>query len=456
MPQPQMSPPSFSLSTALCALAAVFAAACQHVSDDDTAGDDGKMLPQSPNVVIIFTDDQGYGDVGVNGAEGFETPHLDQLAAEGLQLTDFYVAPVCTPSRAQLLTGRYAHRLGLGHRVLFPFSKGGIAAAEWTMAEALRAAGYRTGMVGKWHLGHTPEYHPTRHGFDDFFGVPYSNDMNRHHYKHNDFQSPPLPVYRGTEVIEEDPDQALLTRRYTEEAQKFLRQHHERPFFLYMAHTMPHLPIFASPEFSGKTEIGLYGDVIAEIDWSVGQIMNTLEELGVADNTIVIFTSDNGPWRQKSSGGLRGKKASTWEGGMRVPCFVRWPAAIEAGGKCREPITSMDLLPTLANWAHAPLSAAELDGDDVGAVLLGGELVADPTRAVYYYRNNVLEAIRQGEWKLHISRAEWKKLDPKPNEWLFNLRQDPNEATECASSYPEVVKSLRDLIQHAPLPSPAK
>ena len=400
---------------------------------------------QRPNIVIIFTDDQGYGDIGVNGAEGFETPNLDQLAAQGMQLTDFYVAPVCTPSRAQLMTGRYAHRMGLGHRVLFPYSDGGLPAEEWTMAEALRESGYRTGMVGKWHLGHQPQFHPMKNGFDEFYGVPYSNDMNKHYYQHNKFQSPPLPVYRGEEIVEEDPNQALLTKRFTEEAQQFLQRNQEQPFFLYLAHSMPHKPIFASESFAGKSELGLYGDVIEEIDWSVGQLMNTLDELKLTENTIVIFTSDNGPWRPESSGGLRGKKASTWEGGMRVPCLVRWPAAIAAGSKCNTPLLSMDLLPTLAAWAQAPLSDAALDGADVGGLLTGGSSEAVADRVIRFYRNNNLQAIRQGDWKLHLWRAEWRDQNPEKSPLLFDLALDPNESTDVAAEHPEVVLALQEI-----------
>ena len=416
------------------------------------AGPDSEVLAaedrsSQPNLVIVFTDDQGYGDVGVNGAEGFETPHLNQLAAEGVQLTDFYVAPVCTPSRAQLMTGRYAYRLGLGHRVLFPFSEGGIADREWTMAESLGEAGYRTGMVGKWHLGHLEQFHPMRHGFDEYFGVPYSNDMNRHFYQHNKFQSPPLPLYRGEKVVEEDPDQSLLTRRFTKEAQAFIRSNHKQPFFLYLAHVMPHKPIAASDDFAGKSELGLYGDVMEEIDWSVGQIMATLDELGLAENTIVIFTSDNGPWRAESSGGLRGKKASTWEGGMRVPCLLRWPAKVKAGGRIEQPLMSMDLLPTIAAWGQAPLSGNPLDGQDVGELITGGSVDYLSTRVIRFYRNNKLQAIRQGDWKLHIWRPEWRNKKPKPSPMLFNLAADRNEANDVAAGQPEVVARLLKIAQ---------
>jgi arylsulfatase A len=411
------------------------------LQENDASVDD----EQRPNVVIIFTDDQGYGDVGVHGATGFETPHLDQLAAQGLQLTDFYVAPVCTPSRAQLMTGRYAFRMELGNRVLFPFSDGGLPAEEWTMAEALREAGYRTGMVGKWHLGHQPQFHPMKNGFDEFYGVPYSNDMNSHFYQQNKFQSPPLPVYRGEKVIEEDPNQALLTKRYTEEAQAFMRRNQEQPFFLYLAHSMPHKPIYASEDFAGKSELGLYGDVIEEIDWSVGQLMSTLDELKLAQNTIVIFTSDNGPWRPESSGGLRGKKASTWEGGMRVPCLLRWPNSIAAGGKCSTPLMSMDLLPTLAAWTQAPLGKSKLDGADVGALLTGGASTSVDDRVIRFYRNNKLQAVRQGQWKLHVWRPEWRGKKPKPSPMLFDLSANPNEKIDVAADHPEVVAALQKI-----------
>ncbi|NQU48068.1 MAG: sulfatase [Planctomycetes bacterium] len=412
-----------------------------------------------PNVIIIFTDDQGYGDVGVNGAQGFETPNLDKLAAEGIQLTDFYVAPVCTPSRAQLMTGRYAHRMGLGHRVLFPYSDGGLAAEEWTMAEAMQAAGYRTGMIGKWHLGHKEQFHPMRHGFDEFYGVPYSNDMNRHYYKHLDFQSPPLPLYRNEKIIEEDPPQALLTMNYTFEAKEFIRRNQEMPFFLYLAHNMPHQPIAASSKFSGHSELGLYGDVIEEIDWSVGSVMQLVDDLGLAENTIIIFTSDNGPWRAQSSGGLRGKKGSTWEGGMRVPCFIRWPGVIPAGSSSDEMTTSMDLLPTLAAWTRSPAQNPNventvalfdhLDGDDIRPLLTASGHLKTDERALYYYRDNKLQAVRQGRWKLHVNRPEWNKLDPKPSAWLFDMRNDRNETTDVAADHADVVAALLELIEKA-------
>ena len=278
-----------------------------------------------PNVVIIFSDDQGYGDVGVYGATEFRTPHLDRMAGEGARFTSFYVAaPVCTPSRAALLTGSYPVRVGLGRRVLFPYSKTGLHADEITLAELLKTRGYATGIVGKWHLGHHQKFLPTRQGFDTYFGIPYSNDMGNHWYARQSFMAPPLPILRDEETIEQQPDQTQLTRRYTEEAIRFIRQNKDRPFFLYLPHSMPHWPLAASARFAGSSRLGIYGDAIEEIDWSVGEILKTLGELGIDRRTLVIFTSDNGaslrPWQRRgyrpgSNGPLRAGKNTTWEGG---------------------------------------------------------------------------------------------------------------------------------------------
>ena len=300
------------------------------------------QIENQPNIIIFFTDDQGYADLGSFGAEGFETPHLDQLAKEGIRFTNFYVpATVCTPSRVGLLTGRYPKRAGLHEAVLFPFSEGGMALSEYTMAEMLKDAGYATSMIGKWHLGHQQEYMPNNQGFDSFFGVPYSNDMDNYYYKEIDFQSPPLPLYRDTVLIENGPDQDYITKRYTDEAVKLIKERKNKPFFLYLAHSMPHLPLHASPAFRGKSELGLYGDVIMELDWSAGEIVKALKAEGIYENTIFIVTSDNGP-RVGSAKPLRGLKAETWEGGQRVPGIISWPANISAGQINHEMISTLD------------------------------------------------------------------------------------------------------------------
>ncbi|MCH8963141.1 MAG: LLM class flavin-dependent oxidoreductase, partial [Bacteroidetes bacterium] len=307
-----------------------------------------------PNVVILFADDLGYGDLGVYGHPTIRTPNLDRMAAEGMKFTQFYVgASVCTPSRAALLTGRLPIRSGMVNdrfRVIFPPSEGGLPADEITLAEALKTAGYTTACFGKWHLGHQPEHLPPNQGFDHYFGVPYSNDMSAVIYPHLEERGyTPLPLVRGTETIEEEPDQRLLTRRYTEEAIQFIRDNKDRPFFLYLPHTFPHVPLFASDAFEGKSPRGLYGDVVEELDWSTGQILATLRDLGLAENTFVFFTSDNGPWlTEKLEGGsaglLKDGKGTTWEGGMRVPCVMRWPKRIKAGQTCRQVVSTIKAL----------------------------------------------------------------------------------------------------------------
>ncbi len=333
-----------------------------------------------PNIIIIFTDDQGYGDLASYGNAEMNTPNTDRMAAEGMRFTDFYVAAgVCTPSRAALLTGCYPKRISLAYRVIFPYSTTGLNPKEITIADMLREQGYATGIFGKWHLGHHLPFLPTRQGFDYYFGIPYSNDMAHLNYQHaDDFLVGTLPLFRNEEVIETDPDQRYLTRRFTEEAINFITSHRDEPFFVYLPHVMPHLPIASSHHFEGQSEYGLYGDVIEELDWSVGQILNHLEILGLDDNTLVIFTSDNGAQQWEGEGGwvwtpdrigrptrgdvtyphgsngpLRGAKNSTWEGGMRVPFIIRWPGKIPAGSVSGELVTAMDILPTIARLTGA-------------------------------------------------------------------------------------------------------
>ena len=414
--------------------------------------------PSKPNFVVIFTDDQGYGDVGCYGAEDFETPHLDRMAAEGMRFTDFYVAaPVCTPSRAALMTGCYPKRLGLAHRVLFPYSDTGLHPNEETIAEVLKAQGYATACFGKWHLGHHPKFLPTRQGFDHFFGTPYSNDMNSSHYRKQDFTAPPLPLMRQEETIEEDPDQRYLTRRYTEEAVQFIEEHTEAPFFLYVPHNMPHWPLAASENFKDATKHGIYGDVIAEIDWSVGQILDTLRRLGLDERTMVIFTSDNGPkirssrratYRSGSAGPLRGQKNTTWEGGMREPCIAWWPGQIPADAVCEELVTAMDLAPTMAGLAGSAMPDGRIiDGKDVWPILRDEAGAASPHEVFYYYRDDRLQALRSGRWKLHVHRPEWKGKPHAP--LLYDLKADIGETNDVAEKHPEVVARLETLAERA-------
>ena len=308
-----------------------------------------------PNVVLIFTDDQGYGDLGCYGATGFATPHVDKLAEQGVRFTDFHVSqPVCSASRASLMTGCYANRIGI-HGALSPAARHGISAAETTLAEVCKGRGYATGMVGKWHLGHHPQFLPTRHGFDSYLGLPYSNDMWPFHPQAKGGY-PNLPLIDGEKVTNPSvtaKDQARLTGLYTKRAVAFIAENKDKPFFLYVAHSMPHVPLFAGDGFGGKAKQGLYGDVIQEIDASVGAVLDALDAHKVADNTLVIFTSDNGPWLSYgnhggSSGGLREGKGTVWEGGVRVPFVARWPGKIPAGSVCREPAMTIDVLPTVA------------------------------------------------------------------------------------------------------------
>ena len=406
--------------------------------------------PQLPNIIIFFTDDQGYADVGCFGAEGFETPHVDKLASEGVRFTDFYVpATVCTPSRAGLLTGKYPKRVGLHEAVLFPYSENGLSPEEYTMAEMLHDRGYTTACIGKWHLGHTDKFMPNNQGFDYFFGVPYSNDMDNYYYKRQDFQSPPLPLYRNRELIEEGPDQSYLTKRYTEEAIRQIKGHKDQPFFIYLAHNMPHLPLHASPAFLGKSEKGLYGDVIMELDWSVGEIVKTLKEEGIYDNTLFIFTSDNGP-RVGSAKPLRGLKAETWEGGQRVPCIMAWPDVLPAGKTCMELVSTLDLYPTFAKITGTEIpDDLTLDGIDIGELLQNPESTRLQERPFYFYaRNGEAEAVRLGKWKLHIKKSiGWdageKGVFPVS---LYNLHEDIEEQKNVADQYPNVVKKLANLI----------
>jgi arylsulfatase A-like enzyme len=425
--------------------------------------DDATARPPAPNVVIIYADDLGYADLGTFGATRHGTPRLDRMASEGLRLTDFYVAQaVCSASRTALLTGCYPNRMGiLG--ALAPKSRNGINEAERTLGEVFQSKGYQTAVYGKWHLGHHEKFLPAHHGFNDYFGLPYSNDMYPRHPTIKDF--PPLPLIAGEKVIEIDPDQSQLTRLYTEHAVGFIEKNHDRPFFLYLAHTMPHVPIFASGPFRGKAADGLYGDVIQEIDASVGSVLDTIKRLGLDNRTLVIFASDNGPWltygnHAGSPGPLREGKGTAFDGGVRVPFVARWPGVVPAGSVSREPVMTIDILPTLAKLigADAPAADRPIDGLDVWPILTSAPNAKSPHEAYFFYWGNELHAVRSGRWKLHYdhpyrSVPEPRGRDGKPSrqvetrmtEALYDLETDIGESLDVKASHPEVVARLKKL-----------
>jgi len=431
----------------------------------------GVMLqaaPRLPNIVIIFTDDQGYADVGVFGAKGFETPNLDRLAKEGCKFTNFHVAqPVCSASRAGLLTGCYPNRIGI-HGALGPNAKHGINDNEMTLAELLKQKGYATGMAGKWHLGRPVQFLPVHHGFDEYFGLPYSNDMWPSHPEAKKGTYPPLPLIEGDKVIDEEitPDeQANLTTWYTERAVKFIERNHERPFFFYLAHSMPHVPLHVSDKFKGKSKQGLYGDVIMEIDWSVGEVMKALKQYQLEDNTLVIFTSDNGPWlsygnHAGSAGPLREGKGTCWEGGTREPCIMRWPGKIPKGTTNDKMLMTIDLLPTIAKLTDAALPQHKIDGRDVWPLIAGLNGAQNPHAAYFsYYETSQLQAVTSGDgrWKLQLPHtfrtlpgqvggtngipARYEQVKMESLE-LYDLKNDIGETRNVASANSEIVQRL--------------
>lgn len=419
-----------------------------------------------PNVVLIFTDDQGYGDVGFQGGKGFQTPHLDGMAREGRRFTDFHVAqPVCSASRAALLTGCYPNRIGIPG-ALGPKSPIGIHERELTLAQMFKQKGYATGMAGKWHLGDQKPFLPTRRGFDEYFGVPYSNDMWPFHPEAKAGTYPPLPLMEGEEVIKQGlghEDQEQLTTQYAERAVRFIERHKEDPFFFYLAPNMPHVPLHVSAKFKGKSERGLYGDVLMEIDWAVGEVLGALKRNGLEDQTLVIFTSDNGPWlaygnHAGSAGPFREGKHTNFEGGHREPCVMRWPGHLPANTVCEEPMMTIDLMPTLAKLIGAELPAHQIDGKDVWPLLAGHPGARSPHEAYYFYYNrNDLQAVRSGDWKLllaHRSRTmqgQPEGRDGIPGKYqplevaesLYHLRTDPSETRDVASQNPEILARLR-------------
>ena len=418
-----------------------------------------------PNLIVIFCDDLGYGDLGSFGHPTIRTPNLDRMAREGQKWTHFYsAASVCTPSRAALLTGRLPVRNGMmspKSRVLFPDSPSGIPAEEVTLAEALRAEGYATACVGKWHLGHLPQYLPTKNGFDSYFGIPYSNDMDqtrkestRDLVKTARIEYWNVPLLRGREVVERPADQRTITKRYSEEAVRFIRENRERPFFLYLAHNLPHVPLFASEDFLGTSKRGLYGDVVEEIDHGVGQIMQTLTDLGIAERTLVVFTSDNGPWlpykeQGGSAGLLRDGKGTTWEGGMREPTIFWWPGRLDSG-VVMEMGSTLDLFSTFCEIAGAEVPSDRImDSYDLSPVLFGSG--GSPRESMFFYRESKLYAVRQGEFKAHFitkpvytGRTEVETHHDPP--LLYHLGRDPGERYNVAHLYPEVIQDMEKLV----------
>lgn len=442
------------------------------------------LAAERPNIVLIFTDDLGYGDVACFSPTDIRTPNIDALAKSGTRFTNFYVAQaVCTASRAALMTGCYANRVGLAG-ALNHTSPTGIHPDEVLLPEILQQQGYATGMFGKWHLGMPPYFSPLKNGFDEWLGIPYSNDNTKYHPVLAD-SMPPLPLYDGDEVIETDPDQSLFTKRLTQRAVAFIAKHKSEPFFLYVPHIMPHVPIFASDDFRGRSSVGLYGDVIEEIDWSVGEIVRAIEAHGLDDNTWIIFTSDNGPFlsygtHAGSNGALREGKLTTFDGGVRVPTVMRWPGKIPAGEVCNTPLMTIDLLPTVCKILGCELPEKPLDGVNVANVLMNPSTAEAPHEALAFYSGKELHAVRRGDWKLHFPHkyltprddlrsdgkpAGYGKLEPKSITEsgvegiasrhgyrvaelplsLYNVANDPGEQIDVAAQHPRIVDELTEL-----------
>ena len=400
----------------------------------------GPAIANPPNVILILADDLGYGDAGAYGATLIKTPHIDRLAEEGIRLTDFYASSnVCSPSRAGLLTGRYAVRDGLASRTVAVKDTRGLPADTTTIASLLRGQGYRTALIGKWHLGHhTEAQRPNAQGFDLFYGLLHPNDEDQ-------------PLYRNTRASTEPLMQSALTRRFTEEAERFINQSDGQPFFLYMSHTAPHIPLVPSADFAGSSEAGAYGDVVQELDWSVGRLLDAVESLDIAENTVVIFTSDNGPFPEGSAGGLRGGKATAWDGGYRVPFIARWPGRIPAESTSGAIAMNIDLLPSIAAIAGAPIAPnSVLDGRNI-LPLLTGRSNESPHQALYFFNHDRIAALRTQDWKI-VVRADYRNIERVLPEHdvrlLFDMRKDPEERYSLAAHRPDKWQELQELLEH--------
>lgn len=413
-----------------------------------------------PNFIVIYCDDLGYSDIGCFGSKKHRTPRIDQMAKEGRRFTNFYVTSgVCSPSRSSLMTGCYPIRVGLDQNeskgwVLFPGNKRGLNPKEITVAEVLKGAGYATAIVGKWHLGDQPEFLPTKQGFDSYFGIPFSNDMGQTE-RPKPYRYPPLPLLRNEKVIEQEPDQRLLTKRYTAEAVNFIEANKDKPFFLYLPHTMPHWPQFSSENFAGKSKNGRWGDSVEEIDWSTGVLLDTLKRLNIDDRTLVIFTSDNGGATRWGASNLplKGGKGSTLEGGMRVCNVMRWPGKIPANTQCDELVSTIDILPTFAKLAGtSPPADRVIDGRNITDLIVGKPNAKTPHEAYYYYFRDQLQAVRSGKWKLHLAiklPARGKQKERMRPAALYDLESDIGETTNVAAKQGDVVDRLNALAARA-------
>jgi arylsulfatase A-like enzyme len=461
-----------SLSLGIASLAAIEA------SSQNTES----FKPCTPNIVLILMDDMGYGDIGRTGSNQYETPNLNRLANQGMQFTWYYCPQaVSSASRAGLLTGCYPNRIGISG-ALMPWATTGINSEETTIAEILKTRGYHTGIVGKWHLGHHKEFLPLQHGFDEYYGIPYSNDMWPVDFDGVPIQLkdttsikmnyPVLPLIEGNDKVGEVrtlADQDKLTTVYTERAVRFIGEHKSKPFFLYLPHSMVHIPLGVSEKFRGKSKQGMYGDVMMEVDWSVGEILKALEKNGLEKNTLVIFTSDNGPWlnfgnHAGSTGGLREGKGTSWEGGQRVPCIMKWTGVIPAGEICNQLASSLDILPTIAAITGTDLPEHRIDGISILPLMLGDKAASPRNEFYYYYEVNSLEAVQRDFWKLvlpHRSRT-YRNMKPGVDGWpgptgtetvkepqLYDLRRDPGEWYDVALNYPEKVEELQELAEKA-------